>query len=249
MSRNWSELVYVYNDTLKLTSGLKVVQSVRYQGLFKDYNPQKLYDETIVDVVNMDTFDATFQLIHTGLRPVLLNMASNYNPGGGVHRGCMAQEEELFRRSNYYHTYNKNIIRPHEDGSVLYPDEVVYTPELVVVKDTKYNVIKSWLTSAIACAAIRNPKVKVDGTYNSQDRYVMKCKIEMILQTAYHHKHDSIVLGAFGCGAYHNPPNDVAKLFEDALTKWDGRFRRIRFAVLSKGRNDNFDIFNKMLTK
>ena len=52
------------------------------------------------------------------------------------------------------------------------------------------------------------------------------------------HGHDSLVLGAFGCGAYHLRPDLVAPLFRDILDEdeYFGRFKDIRFAILEHGK-------------
>ena len=51
------------------------------------------------------------------------------------------------------------------------------------------------------------------------------------------------ILGALGCGAFHNPPEEIVKIFNIYLEKYNGCFKTIVFAVLSRSDN-NFDIFN-----
>ena len=59
-------------------------------------------------------------------------------------------------------------------------------------------------------------------------------KIGTILRIAGHHDHDALVLGAFGCGAFRNPPTHVAELFAEVFEEdeFAGRFWLIVFAIL-----------------
>ncbi|CAF4655613.1 unnamed protein product, partial [Rotaria magnacalcarata] len=57
---------------------------------------------TTVEVVNNDCLLVYEKLAAAKSRPVLLNMANATTPGGGYRQGAGAQEENLFRRSNYY---------------------------------------------------------------------------------------------------------------------------------------------------
>jgi len=54
-----------------------------------------------------------------------------------------------------------------------------------------------------------------------------------LLWTALTNGHDSIVLGAWGCGAFRNPPNHIALLFQQVLQEpeFRGRFKRVVFAI------------------
>ena len=40
-----------------------------------------------------------------------------------------------------------------------------------------------------------------------------------------------LILGAFGCGAFCNPPEVVAKVFHDVMKDWLNRFEIIEYAV------------------
>ena len=59
-------------------------------------------EKTLVNVMNEDCLVVADYLTFLGYNPVVLNMASPTNPGGGVMKGSGAQEENLFRRTNLY---------------------------------------------------------------------------------------------------------------------------------------------------
>lgn len=45
----------------------------------------------------------------------------------------------------------------------------------------------------------------------------IKNKIRTIFRIGLIHGHDSLVLGALGCGAFRNPPRHVARLFHEVM--------------------------------
>jgi len=54
-----------------------------------------------------------------------------------------------------------------------------------------------------------------------------------MFEIALENGHTSIVLSAFGCGAYENPPHHVAMLFAEVIREnhYDRRFKHIAFAI------------------
>lgn len=60
------------------------------------------------------------------------------------------------------------------------------------------------------------------------------------------------VLGALGCGAFQNPPGEVARIYKAILEEpeWAGVFQSIVFAVLDVKKGEgNFKIFQEELEK
>ena len=51
---------------------------------------------------------------------------------------------------------------------------------------------------------------------------------------AHAHDHDALVLSAFGCGAFGNPPSDIARLFAEVLgePEFAQAFKGISFAII-----------------
>lgn len=63
-------------------------------------------------------------------------------------------------------------------------------------------------------------------------------KIRTIFRLGVEHGKDSLILGAFGCGAYKLPVSDVARLFKQVMSEpeFAGKFRLIAFAILESSR-------------
>jgi uncharacterized protein (TIGR02452 family) len=247
------ELIKIYEDTQQKCkdgkySHLKVPESLKFfTDDIKSVKMTKLYDRTIIEVVNTDTIAMCKLLSDMGNKNGCgLNMCSKYNPGGGVLKGSRgAQEENLFRRTNYHLTL-ENKYYPMNSG------ECTLSPNLYVLKNEKYDDIKDpFSISFIAAAAVKHPATILDEetgirTYkNKKDRDDMTSTIDMVFKVAYGQGYDTLVLSAFGCGAYGNPPNEVINIFNKFLEEYYGCFQRIVFAIYSRGVDRNYNLFNK----
>ena len=71
----------------------------------------------------------------------------------------------------------------------------------------------------ISCAALSHPPLNTsfDDYASEDDREIMKVKAAAVLQAAVDAKCDVVVLSAFGCGAFGNPPHIVAAIFHEAI--------------------------------
>ena len=203
-------------------------------------------DKTIIEIVNKDSIDAAEDLIECGYNPAVLNMASEDGPGGGVIGGCYGQEESLFRRSNLYvHMYP---YCPHaaeyglNRSSDCYPLDKrfggVYVHNALVFRKKEkdgYELMDSCVPlSFIAVPAIRDPELTTERTLCTLDREIALDKIRQILKIGIENNHDSLVLGAWGCGIFHNPPEDIAKLFKQVLNEPGIKdyYKIVRFAII-----------------
>lgn len=189
--------------------------------------------KTNITVVNQDTFEAAQKFDNCAV----LNLASNYSPGGGVWKGSKAQEEDLCRRSNLYRSLSKKY----------YPFNLyttLYSKKIIVAFDTKYQKLETpFEVDVITSAALRYPELYKD-KYKPEDYKIMTNKIRCQLYIARENNVKNLILGAFGCGAFGNPPNIVSRIYKKLLsTEFDGQFENVVFAIL--GNNQNYDIFAK----
>ena len=197
--------------------------------------------KTKVYVENKDTF---LKAIEMGPKAVILNMASSRNPGGGVAKGSRAQEEDLCRRSNllvslYSFTDKGKSWFGCGNRDFKYPIPTfggIYSPKVTIYKDTDYNTYTTpYYTNVISVAAMIKPDFDpITLMIPKKQAYIMKRKIRSIFRVALLHGHTKLVLGAFGCGAFANPPKHVALMFKEVLeeTEFNNVFEEICFAIL-----------------
>jgi uncharacterized protein (TIGR02452 family) len=200
---------------------------------------------------------------------MVLNLASDWSPGGGWLKGSLAQEEELFYRTSLGIDlgFSKDA-KPHPyDPSrkwhyPLQSDQVIYTPKAVVLRQDASNGYACnkpkdrCVVSFLAVSAIRNPKCiqnkNKEWTFaNKFDEELTRRKICAIFELAIVKKHTVLVLGALGCGCFHGPPHAVARLFKEAIQIYETYFKLVTFAILDhhpSSPDSNFTIFYDALT-
>ena len=88
----------------------------------------------------------------------------------------------------------------------------------------------------ISCAAVAYPKTdqleKGGHRYtNRLDRYRMTDRVQSILAAAQEMETDVLLLSAFGCGAFGNPPEEVAEIFREQIETTN--IETIIFAILN----------------
>jgi uncharacterized protein (TIGR02452 family) len=233
---NKEERINVYKHTYDNAKNYHTQKSYDYViSHIKEYPENKIRDN--IYIVKYDMFDLAE--IYKNNKVCILNMACWFKPGGGVEDGCTAQEETMFRRSNYVLTLD----------SKYYPiqNKIIFSPIITFFKDSKYNVIQPFYCSAIACSAIENPNL-INNRYLDSDRMIMDEKINKIFCVAITNNIEILILSAFGCGAYNNPPEEVAKIMNKYSKKYSGYFKKIYIAILDDKYTNNYNIFNKIFS-
>jgi len=170
------------------------------------------------------------RLVEQGERPLALNFANGVHPGGGFLCGARAQEEVLCRSSALYQTlvgdpmYEYHAKRPLPDSS----DWAIYSADVPVFRaDDGTELDRPWTVSFLTAAAPHAPRV---GQPASGD--LLEARIVRVLAIAHAYRHESLVLGAWGCGEFKNDPHRTARDFREALSgEFRGRFSRVVFAI------------------
>ena len=202
------------------------------------------------------TFHCAQLQINGNDKVAVLNFANAYTPGGSVKDGAMAQEECLCRSSNLYSALTipyllKNYYKWNaKNTGAMGSDAVVYSPDVTVFKtdDPVPKLMEEWFkVDVISSAAPYYDKDKKKPVSEDKLRDVFRKRIENILSVAAANDVDVLVLGAFGCGAFNNPPELVADEFYELVVKIGfGRFfRKVIFAIKSDGERGkaNYEAF------
>lgn len=223
----------------KMISG---TSEILYHGLFYS-------DEAKIVVSEKRTLEAASN--YKGMKTCILNFASATRPGGGVLSGASAQEESICRCSTLYFCLNSpemisNFYRPHRQSPNSFNnDDVIYSPDIQVIRSeaTDSNRLgrNHWYpVNVITCAApnLRTRSLQIPygenrGYETTEDelRSVLIKRIRRIFSIAAAEENEVLILGAFGCGAFGNPPALVADVFYQTTQEYRHKFVAIEYAI------------------
>lgn len=264
----FKDSVSLMKESIRLQQAIK--ESVNKQKLYLETEgitvpeSKALSCKTVISAKR--SFEAASTYARAGKKAAVLNFASSTNPGGGVTHGSSAQEECLCRCSTLYPCLNIDMMwnkfyKPHRKAKdPLYNDDCLYTPGVIVFKSDisfpERMEEKDWYqVDVITCAApnlrnmprnLRNPfagkdpaDIEDDGLYGLHLR-----RLERVFRVAAANGAEVLVLGAFGCGAFCNPPAVIARAFKAVQEKYASYFETIEYAVFCGGHEtQNHDAF------
>lgn len=234
--------ILVWKETQKHYASFPEIESIVFHSLPNEQLPKR-YPTTQVEFVKGDCVDEAVRLRNAGYNPLLLNMADWFYAGGCVDGGSPAQEEELFRRSNYFKSLHKKYYPLQRFTTILSPK----------VEFSRHGVLQgyAWIDKpvyidCVAAPALQNPPQTGHKRYKYDEHVnIMKEKIRMLFHIASLNGNDSLVLSAWGCGAFYCPPEHTAELFREVIDENKGVVKHITFAILGS----NFEIFQSIHKK
>ncbi len=246
-----------------------VAESIRKERLIcdkDDYTPSSdvLYNEKArVLISGKRTLEAAAG--YRGMKTAVLNFASAVSPGGGVTSGSFAQEESICRCTTLYPCLKtdylwKNFYEVHRNSfDRSNTDDTIYTPSVIVFKSDDLHPVmlerEYWYPVNIITTAapdLRWPSYPGErgciAPADDELKALHTKRAERILSIAAGEGNEAVVLGAFGCGAFHNPPRVVAEAFRDVIEKnFLYKFKVIEFAIYTnpyKGEGENIKVFS-----
>lgn len=236
-----------------------------------------IYDENFVSAKkpekNMSVVFQTYKSLQAAAeytlqyKTAVLNFANPVEPGGGVLRGANAQEEYLCRASNLYgclssdaayryYDMHRKMMRSYEsNGSFIGTDSLIYSAGVTVFKKDEniyheYQEVMpcdSWYRiDVITCAAPIFDR-PVSAGLKDELRNIFKSRIRSIFEAVIENNVEALILGAWGCGAFNNPPELVALAFKDVLLeeRYSHAFDKVVFSVYSPSPDKNEYIFRR----
>jgi hypothetical protein len=180
----------------------------------------------------------------------VLNMANAYVPGGAYVEGAPAQEENMFRRTDcHFHVGDEEYDRQRDqyipemtrlisgvDGRVFLdtgqPRICIRGPEDRSRDDLGY----PWLSDdeVFPFYELRAAGQDLrDGSAfdEAETRHRIAAQLDTLINSGIRHA----VLGAMGCGAFRNPPREVACIYKEEITERLSHFSIIAFAIFAAG--------------
>lgn len=268
------ENIKIFNDTIKQIKSDKILNEsiekvvmdskVYTEYYFKLYPEMPIFNNigpANIKVTKNSSFNAARNYSNN---IAVLNFASATNPGGGVTKGSNAQEECLCRCSTLYPVLSDSRFAiPYyglhkRDGNALHNNDIIYSPNIYIIKSDNYtNLYKPFKVNVITCAA-PNLRETPANAYNHEcgekpkitDDELLKLhesRGRCILRVAAENNNETVILGAFGCGAFKNKPEIVAQAYKNILPEFINYFKNIEFAVYCGKDDTNYKVFKEIL--
>lgn len=266
------ERIEIFNESMKLCEKDEFLsRSVR-----SSIADQKIYWESdAVSPLIEKRFASTEFLVNSkrsceaakdfsGKSVCVLNFASSFNPGGGVKKGAGAQEESICRISTLYKSLaDKSVKEFYDSHSHMIRrgkndrrnnDDIIYTPGVTVFREDTFDCElmpqTDWYNVDVITCAAPDLRLFFDRSdYTPGDDELRELHLKRwkrILTVASLYKEEVLILGAFGCGVFNNPPEIVAGAARQVCNEFDGVFEKIVFAVFTNDHeSENYRAFSE----
>lgn len=244
MERTYFGLI---QDSVFMTSlyGVPYNQIPSFETIENSKFPIQFYEKP--PIILLDDLDSCSAIMkHREGKTAVLNFASYKNPGGMFLKGSSAQEESLCHDSFLY-----NVLSKFEDyysfnrknlNKGLYLDRALYCPNVL------FNIGEMHtFCDVITCAAPNRAANIRNGVTEDENNSTLFKRIGFILDIAAIQRVETLILGAYGCGVFHQNPLTVSSFFKYYLDNdYRGLFKKVIFAIPDSN-SYNFEMFDKVL--
>ena len=164
-----------------------------------------------------------------GLTPVVICpvnretfFGTNYNQSEGI-------VDDLYNlRTNY------NMITQNGNPFPIKDKECVYNKSLTVIRDQKFNPIplqNTYTFAVITLSTIHKPPLVDENRMGSTEFLNLMSTVETMFQTAVYYGHNALVLSPLGYSDDDVPQEDIIKIFNTMIFKYQHMFRYIVICV------------------
>lgn len=224
----------------------QIDESSQQTKIYDTKNVIKSIDNAVkpnIEVWATDTYNAAIKAFKTfkHQKIAVLNFADYINPGGGYLNGLMAQEEAIcgqsdlypiiIRQKEYYAYNQKHMNRG------LYEDRALYTPNVL----WGISVRPQAKTDVITCAAPRKSRAKYikgkgQNAFKHEANQAMQKRMTFVKHLAETEKADTLILGAWGAGAFGFDAREVAQMWQKAFIE-PTSIQNIIYAIIDDKRS------------
>jgi uncharacterized protein (TIGR02452 family) len=209
-----------------------------------------------VSVEDLDTTSAIFK--YSNSKVAALNFANYVNCGGGFMYGANAQEECLCAESTLYpvlYRFSEEYYTKHlnEEGDIDLHNTIILTggDDMIYSKDITFirgeDVVKADIITAAAPLFLQHHGASKDKYDYDVYVTILENRIKKILQVSNNYNLDTLILGAFGCGAFGNDPELVSSIFSNLLQTTPISAEKIVFAVPNM--DSNYSVFKEIIER
>lgn len=193
----------------------------------------------------------------------VLNMANAFVPGGAYVEGAVAQEENMFRRTDCHFRVDEDEYDAALDRYLPQTTRLLSARDGRVYLDAKRHRVcirgpedrsrtdlgYPWLPDDQVFPFFELRAAAQDLRDGSDfDPDDARRRIRAQLNVLRDHRIRHVVLGAFGCGAFLNPAREVARIYAEEIKAQAADFSVVAFAIFSAGYGpDNYTPFAEAL--
>jgi len=222
--------------------------------------------EPIISLSTMTTAEASQHFSKERWRKICaLNFANGETAGGGYKHGATAQEEDLCRQ---FPTLYSTLFNATREG--LYPFgpctcknpaqpakycDILYTSHLTLARgglEDGYPLLPESSQLQISMVAAAAPNIRFAHEISDPELIYRTMASIFIAPVAVEPEVNTLILGAWGCGAFGGDPKQIAELFVRALVSdnYGQLYQEIHFAIPKLAPSDvNYEVFRQVFNE
>lgn len=202
------------------------------------------------EITTEDSFQASARFDH----PLVMNFANAHHPGGGFEIGATAQEESLCRCSTLFASLKSEAAKEmyhynnvHRSG--VESDYMLLSDPVIVFRNERLELLDKPFPVGVITLPAPNRNGLAMFTTSAKLEAAMTQRLRIMAAVAKENGFRSLILGAWGCGAFRNDPVKVAGYFKKVLLeeKFGSYFEHICFAVYGKEDGKNITAFREVM--